>query len=125
MTSSQYSNQLCNSIKKRLALEKIEVSVQRAITTDSIYIRLDRGILGSLRIGDHSGRSYQYTYEIGSHIRKYAEIPQGYNGHEFMQYKYPQDQIKRLVQQVVIQRANLKSKYSAEGYTEMVKSSMR
>lgn len=120
------NKQLLTKLKAALRKHSIEVSVQPAVTTDSLYLRLDRGVLGSLRIGNHHGRpKYHYTYEIGRHIPSYLEIKREYLGGEFSQHKFPEDRLPQLVQQILIERANLRSKYSTEKYSEFVHKSVR
>lgn len=49
----------------------IQVQYYESYTTNSIYIKMDYGVLNSIRISDHHGKKHlAYRYEIGPHIRK-------------------------------------------------------
>lgn len=119
-------DQLLGLIKKQLRVSGIQYSVYKAVTTNSKYLRLDKGLLGSLRIGDHPGKArYHYTYEIGNHIREPREVTHGYMGGEFTQYKFPSAYLDELITQIKVERANKISRYSKEQYDALVAASAR
>lgn len=53
----------------------IAIHVYHAYSTNSIYIKLDYGALGSIRISDHNGKErYHYKYNVRTDIEEcYAE----------------------------------------------------
>lgn len=111
---------VCKQLVEELHKSKISVKIQTAVTT-SLYLRLDRGILGSCRIGDHGGRRhYQYTYEIGSHIREYTEVHQGEGELAYTQYCFPLSQWEDLATQIRIEKANKIARTSQEYYLSLV-----
>lgn len=101
-----------DNIVSQLTTAGIEVSVYKAYSTSSFYLLLDRGVLKTLRVGDHKGKKkYHYTYEIGSHIREYREVPKTYKDREYALFKYPEADVDSLVTDIRIRKSNLKAKY--------------
>lgn len=74
-----------------------------AFSTKSIYLKLDYGACGSVRISDHPGYGHlNYRWNIGDHI--------GEVGHENMagshpRSYYPASKWRRMVSQIVKERA--------------------
>ena len=98
---------LLKKVKRALEEHDISVDVQKAITTTSIYVKLDNGALKSLRIGDHSGkRRYHYGYEIGSHVKNYHEFFGEWDGKAYIRIRFPVDQIEELVTAIRLERTN-------------------
>lgn len=62
---------LADEISKRLLNEGIVVHRYDAFKTDSIYLKLDYGVLWSIRISDHRGYKHlEYHWNIGPWIHK-------------------------------------------------------
>lgn len=113
---------LLKKVKRALADAGIAMDVEKAITTTSIYAKLDNGALKSLRIGDHSGkRKYHYGYEIGSHIKNYQEFFGEYDGKVYIRLKFPADQIEQLVDAIRLERTNKILKYGEFNYNKIKK----
>jgi hypothetical protein len=69
-----------------------------AISTCSIYLKMDFGLVGSLRVSDHPGKKHlEYSFEIGPHIKAHHK-KQGSFG-KWMRY-YPADGSKKLLRHV-------------------------
>lgn len=107
-------------LKRRLEARGVVVTVQPAITTTSIYITFDYGVLKKARIGDHKGKAYAYTYEIGQHIREYQEVQASYLSKPYTRYKFPAANVGDLVQEILIARSNMWSKYGKDGYQRIL-----
>lgn len=87
--------------------EGIVVMRYDAITTNSTYLKLDDGVLGTLRVSDHKGRDklkYKYNLTLGS-IRK-----QTYENRTVQVFAPFQD-IELLWQRVLSDRQELAYKY--------------
>lgn len=113
---------LLKQVKRALEEHGISVTVQKAITTTSIYVKLDNGALKSLRIGDHSGkRKYHYGYEIGSHIRNYHEYFGQVGDKTFIRLQFPVDQIEALTTAVRLERTNKILKWGKPQYEKLKK----
>lgn len=97
----------------------IDVRVQHAITTTSVYLQFDGGLLKSARVGDHKGRQYNYTYEIGSHVQPPFEIEKIYMGQPYTRYRYKPEDVEKLVQRVRVMRTDLTHKYGKDWYMRM------
>ena len=49
----------------------ISIHIYHAFSTNSIYIKLDYGVLGSIRISDHDGKErYKYKYNVRTDIKE-------------------------------------------------------
>lgn len=113
---------LLKKVKKALEEHDISVTVQKAITTTSIYCKLDNGALKSLRIGDHGGkRKYHYGYEIGTHVKNYHEFFGEFDGRTYIRIRFPADQIEELVTAVRLERTNKIVKYGEPKYRQVKK----
>lgn len=58
-------------VVKRLKAEGCVLMVYKAMTTNSIYVKIDDGVAGTLRISDHEGKkhlSYTYNLVLGSRM---------------------------------------------------------
>jgi len=63
--------QLANKIIKKLKSEGIECYLWHAATTGSAYIRFEDNRMGSIRLGDHAGRSkLNYKWNVRSDFPK-------------------------------------------------------
>jgi hypothetical protein len=111
---------LVNEIRQALEARGVRVHVHPAVTTSSCYITLDNGVLKKIRVGDHKGRGYQYTYEIGPHVKPPFVVENEYQGHSYTRYRYTEGQVSALVHQVLSMRSNLRGKYGREAYQRYV-----
>ena len=111
---------LLAEITRRLEARGVHVHVHHAVTTSSVYLRFDHGVLKQARIGDHKGKGYFYTYEIGKHIRSCSEVKKTFEGREYTIYRYSPEFVGDLVMQVLTLRANLYGKYGKPQYQRYV-----
>ena len=62
---------IANNIVKELETNGVKSFIWHAATTGSVYIRFECVNIGSIRIGDHDGRSkLRYKYNVRSDIKK-------------------------------------------------------
>ena len=113
------TKELTKAITKALEDVGIDVKVQHAVTTTSVYLSFDGGLLKQARVGDHKGRQYNYTYEIGSHVKPPFEIEKTFNGQPYTRYRYRPEDIELLTQRVRSLRAALVEKYGKDWYARM------
>lgn len=119
-TKQMTNKQVVAEIKKRLTEAGVFVEVYNSISTNSVYMCFDKGVLKTARVGDHKGKpKYHYTYEIGSHIKEYSELKGEFLGNTFTRFKFPLDDIEGLVTEVLIRRSNLRAKYGRENYSSL------
>lgn len=122
MATATNTNALLKQVRKALEDLGIKVDVQKAVTTTSIYVKLDGGALKSLRIGDHAGiAKYAYGYEIGSHIKHYHEFFGEINGKVFTRQKFTPNEIDMLVLAVKMERTAKLRRYGEEQYSKLRK----
>lgn len=115
------NRQLVNHICKRLREKGVDVHVYSAITTSSYYLTFDHGVLKKARVGDHKGKGYHYTYEIGKHVKPPFEVELEYMGHTYTRYRFTDEQVEDFITQVLIMRSNLRAKYGKERYEAFVR----
>jgi hypothetical protein len=121
MTGPSLSNkQIVAEITRRLGIRGIDVWVQPAVTTSSFYLTFDWGVLKKARVGDHRGKGYAYTYEIGKHYRNYEEVDRKWEGKTFTRRLYPSTDVGRLVNDVIMLRAQIIQKYGTDNYEAIV-----
>lgn len=104
-TLSEIADSLCRRLKKK----GFHLLRYDAITTGSIYLKLDYGVCNSIRISDHKGKQkLKYRYNIGTNITKRSDIQDGYR-----RFYYPAEEEDRLVQQIVSDRKAKQDRYGA------------
>lgn len=110
------NRQIVQHITKRLRDKGVTVDVQPAVTTNSFYLTFDGGVLKKARVGDHKGKGYNYTYEIGKHVQPPYEVEMTFAGTHYTRYRYTDEQVADLITEVLIMRSNLRAKYGKESY---------
>lgn len=111
---------LVAEITRQLNERGIAVTLQPSITTSSKYLSFDYGVLKKARVGDHKGRGYHYTYEIGDHVKPPREVQMTYGGRPYTRFRYHSSDLDEMLEQVVIMRSNMRSKYGKESYERIV-----
>lgn len=119
------TDQLTKYIVKQLRAKGVRVDIQPSITTSSVYLSFDHGVLKKARVGDHRGKGYHYTYEIGQHVKPPYEVEDEYMGIKYTRYRFTDEQADDLVMQVLLMRSNLRAKYGKERYAAFVKERAR
>lgn len=85
-----------NKIVKYLCELGIGIHIYHSFTTNSIYIKLDYGTLGSIRISDHKGKQrYHYKYNVRTDIYEYYE--------EDKSKFYPPQNIEKLICDILLE----------------------
>lgn len=107
-------NQLTNTLIQKLKAHHIDLLYYEAYGTDSRYIKMDDGMLHSIRISNHPGKKHlKYRYEIGPHIdHKYCIHKQG-----FPCYKYSPKEIDQLIEDILHERKQRMKTYGPHMYT--------
>ena len=75
-------------------------------STNSIYLKLDYGVMNSIRISDHKGKqylSYKYNIECGIKVAKWYKDDRG-----FWRYNCPntQQEIDKLIEIIIDNKNN-------------------
>lgn len=107
MTDAQKIDKAVRWIIAEAKKEGIVVMRYDAITTNSTYLKLDDGVLGTLRVSDHKGRDklkYKYNLTLGS-VRE-----QRYEN-STVQVFAPFQDIELLWQRILSDRQELAYKY--------------
>ena len=88
-------------IAKQLLEAGVDIRYYSAYSTDSRYIKLDDGVLNTVRISNHPGKPRLcYRYEIGPHIKKRETVMKnGYPSH-----LYPEADIDILIGDILAER---------------------
>lgn len=110
------NRQLVNHIAASLRAKGVVVEIQPAISTNSFYLTFDYGVLKKARVGDHRGKGYHYTFEIGAHVKPPYEVQATYEGSTYTRYRFTDAQVEDFIVQVLITRSNLRAKYGKENY---------
>lgn len=98
---------MTNYLIKQLKKEGIVIQHYSAITTNSAYIKLDYGVLNSIRISDHKGKKHlKYKYNIQTDttwLKPWINDA----GRLF----YPAKDIDKLVQRILLDRLSKQARY--------------
>ena len=89
-------------IAERLLEAGVDIRYYSAYSTSSRYMKLDDGVLNTVRISNHPGKPrLRYRYEIGPHIKKRRTVMKnGYPSH-----LYPEADIDVLIGDILAERA--------------------
>lgn len=88
-----------------------------AMTSLSVYLKLDDGVSGSIRISDHEGKKHlRYRYNLIKDSNLYKKEDKGVT-----RYFFPMREIKLLVDKVVYDRNQLYMKFGRGKYNSFMK----
>ena len=89
------------------------VQYYEAITTNSCYLKLDYGVCGSIRIGDHRGKKkYKFKFNLCLDLDK-SYIADG-------RYYFSVADIDNLIDMIEISKTNAQNKYGFKYFEYMV-----
>jgi hypothetical protein len=96
------AEQICEYLINKLKKHGITVQYYHAMTTSSIYIKVDYGVLHTIRIADHKGKkglSYRYNVEVG----KVGEM-RIYKNNGVKRIFFPVDKLETLIAHIISDR---------------------
>ena len=110
------NEELADYLSSRLNEEGFIVHRYNAISTSSIYLKLDFGVCNSIRISDHTGKKHlKYRYNIGAGIKKQQHI-----NDKFDRYYFPSDEADKLIDKILNDRKWKVKRYGEQKYKEYV-----
>lgn len=98
-------------------LKQYDVKIQRydSVTSHSVYLKLDYGVLKSIRISDHDGKKHlKYRYNIQTNTRAYK-----YDRKQ-QRFYFPESEVQRLLRQILKDRDDKKARYGNKYDTYMM-----
>ena len=112
-------NDIATYIENKLLEQGFIIHRYDSYTTNSIYLKLDYGVMNSIRISDHKGKqhlSYKYNIEYGIKVAKWYKDDRG-----FWRYNCPntQNEIDRLIDMILDDKFNKIIVYRGE-YRKMM-----
>lgn len=116
-TNSSKINRAAQWVVDECMREGIVVMRYDSITTNSVYLKFDDGVLGSMRISDHKGKKrlkYKYNLTLGSYRKKHTE---GCHTRWYAPFR----DIEILWQQVVDNRDTIIDRYGPYLYQDFMK----
>ncbi|MEK4715250.1 hypothetical protein [Sporosarcina sp. FSL K6-5500] len=85
-------------------------------SSKSVYLKLDDGVVGTLRISDHKGKKHlRYKYNLTKGSYRYKRDDKG-----VVRYYFPMQDINLLVEKVVYDRKVLIDKYGQDQYAKFM-----
>lgn len=99
--------ELASYIIENLLAADFVIQRYDAYSTNSIYLKLDYGVMNSIRISNHTGKQYlKYRYNIGSNIKKFQNKIDKYP-----RFYYPEKQVDRMLDKIISDRDEKIRKY--------------
>ena len=96
-----------------LLRQHIKVHAYRSVSSDSIYIKLDAGVCGSVRVSDHRGKEklkYKFNVDLSlSKQTRYVTHKMGYT-----RFYYSSDNLNLMFSDIAEVRANKMEQYGLE-----------
>lgn len=116
ISKSETSKRAAEFLIEKLKESGFKVMRYDAYTTNSIYLKVDDGVVGTIRISDHNGKKHlRYKYNLikgGSH---YSREDKG-----ITRYYFPMKEIELLVSKVLYDRQVLLKKYGQNSYNSFM-----
>ena len=107
-----------NKIIERLKNKGIKISKYYSKTTKSVYIKLDFGVCGGIRISDHRGKKkYHYKFNV---IKGYKGQKQ-LNDAGYTRLFYNYDNTEELIKDIQNEKQAKINKYGLYNYHEFMK----
>lgn len=98
-----------------LKAEGVIIQYYQSITSESVYLKLDYGVLKSVRISNHHGKSHlKYRYNIQSNITKRRYDRQD------KRFYYPMSDANIMIEQILKDRNDKISRYGQAKYNEFM-----
>ena len=102
-----------------LLRQHIKVHAYRSVSSDSIYIKLDAGVCGSVRVSDHRGKEklkYKFNVDLSlSKQTRYVTHKMGYT-----RFYYSSDNLNLMFSDIAEVRANKMEQYGLDRYESFV-----
>lgn len=99
----------------------IEIRYYGAYSTKSRYMKLDDGVMNTVRISDHRGKAHlKYRYEIGPHINKRKTVMKG----GYPSHLYPAQALDALAKDIIEERDRRVHVWGKERYAEFRRKNM-
>lgn len=117
--------QLAHTVSERMQMEGIHVHWDDAHTTGSVYLDLDYGLLGTVRVSDHKSKGNGFQLEVGYHIRERHKIIKDFHGTSHTVHKFPDSDVDGLTEEVMIRRLRLKAKVGNSEYARSIEEGAR
>lgn len=115
MTLDEIAEYICT----QLLDEGIVIQRYDAFKTNSIYLKLDYGVLNSIRISDHRGKKYlKYRYNIGPYVKEFKT-------NRDKQIFYRADKAKNLIKKVRKDRIEKMNKYGEQRYKKFMQNNIK
>lgn len=112
---------LADEIAQALIAEGFTVHRYDAVTTDSVYLKLDWGACNSIRISDHPGHHHlKYRYNIGTWIGQAMETEDTYP-----RFYWPADKAAEMVAKCVEDRSARIGWSGTGGYEQIIEKKKR
>jgi hypothetical protein len=113
---------LASKIIRTLKREGAVIHRYDAHSSNSIYIKIDAGICGSIRISDHKGKKHlAYRYNLLTNIKEFDVIKEPY-----VRYFYPADDIDIMIGNIIAYRQEKIAEHHGElFYPHAIHSEMR
>lgn len=113
MNSNESLIKVAEDIQTLLKKNGFTIHRYNSYSSNSIYLKVDFGLAGSIRISDHVGKGYlNYTFNVGTDIKEYRE-EQGKYG---VRYFIPENRLELLLPLVNKIYKSKITKYSKHWY---------
>ena len=104
-----------DKIINALKAEGVIIQYYQSMTSQSVYLKLDYGVLKSVRISNHNGKAHlKYRYNIQSNIRKRRYDRQD------KRFYYPTSDANIMIEQILKDRNDKISRYGQAKYNRFM-----
>lgn len=116
---SQEIKEIADKLVTRLKAQGFIVQGYEAMSTNSIYLKLDYGVANSIRISDHKGKKHlDYRYNVLTTQKKKMEQM---SGKGFRRYYYPPSMLTAMLRDICKHKQEKLEKYGKDSYDYFMK----
>lgn len=116
MSLSKRTLAIADAIIHTLKQNGVKIQRYDSVTSHSVYLKLDYGVLKTVRISDHNGKKHlKYRYNIQTNIRAYK-----YDRYQ-QRFYFPEGDVQGLLRQILKDRDDKKARYGNKHDVYMMK----
>lgn len=102
---------------EQLKAKGIRVMRYDSYSSNSVYLKLDDGVLGTIRISDHRGKKHlKYKYNLIKDEKRRKQVDRGVT-----RYYFPMRDIELLAEKIMYDKSQILTKWGDSAYNNFMK----
>jgi len=115
-------NEVARYVAERLLSGGLVVQMYKSYSTNSIYLKLDYGVMNSIRISDHKGKKHlKYRYNL---LRDRKSVNKHFDD-EYPRFYYGFNHVERMLADIFQYKVERLTRYGSENYRNYMVRNLR